>query len=66
MEDLLIKIEKRNDIPTTLYFFTPFIAIILTIIGGGIIFYTLGFNPIEAPPLLPKFILPPAVQFVPS
>ena len=48
MEDLLIKIEKRNDVPTTLYFFTPFIAIILTIIGGGIIFYTLGYNPLEA------------------
>ena len=48
MEDLLIRIEKRNDVPTTLYFFTPFIAIILTIIGGGIIFYALGFNPVEA------------------
>ena len=44
----MIKIEKRNDIPTTLYFLTPFIAIFLTIIGGGIIFYFLGFNPIEA------------------
>tara|TARA_Y100000992_G_scaffold281208_1_gene228787 strand:+ start:74 stop:1153 length:1080 start_codon:yes stop_codon:yes gene_type:complete len=44
----LIKIEKRNDVPTTLYFLTPFIAIFLTIIGGGIIFYFLGFNPIEA------------------
>ena len=44
----MIKIEKRNDITTTLYFLTPFIAIFLTIIGGGIIFYFLGFNPIEA------------------
>ena len=44
----MIKIEKRNDVPTTLYFFTPFIAIILTIIGGGIIFYALCFNPFEA------------------
>ena len=44
----MIKIEKRNDVPTTLYFLTPFIAIFLTIIGGGIIFYFLGFNPIEA------------------
>ena len=48
MEDLLIKIEKRNDIPKILYFFTPIIAIILTIIGGGIIFFVLGFNPIQA------------------
>jgi len=39
----LIKIEKRNDVPTALYFFTPFIAIILTILGGGIIFYILYF-----------------------
>ena len=44
----MIKIEKRNDVPTTLYFLTPFIAIFLTIVGGGIIFYFLGFNPIEA------------------
>ncbi len=44
----MIKIEKRNDIPRTLYFFTPLIAIVLTIIGGGMIFYILGFNPIEA------------------
>ena len=44
----MIKIEKRNDAPMALYFFTPFIAIILTILGGGIIFYILGFNPIEA------------------
>ena len=44
----MIKIEKRNDVPTTLYFLTPFIAIFLTIIGGGIIFYFLGFNSIEA------------------
>ena len=44
----MIKIEKRNAVPTTLYFLNPFIAIFLTIIGGGIIFYFLGFNPIEA------------------
>ena len=44
----MIKIEKRNDVPTTLYFLTPFIAIFLTIVGVGIIFYFLGFNPIEA------------------
>ena len=44
----MIKIEKRNDVPTTLYFLTPFIAIFLTIIGVVIIFYFLGFNPIEA------------------
>ena len=48
MEVPLIKIEKRNDAPMALYFFTPFIAIILTILGGGIIFYILGFDPIEA------------------
>ena len=48
MEGLLIKIEKRNDVPKLLYFFTPLIAIVLTIIGGGIIFYILGFNPVES------------------
>ena len=44
----MIKIEKRNDIPKILYFFTPIIAIVLTIIGGGIIFFVLGFNPFQA------------------
>ena len=44
----MIKIEKRNDVPMALYFFTPFIAIFLTLFGGGIIFFILGFNPIEA------------------
>tara|TARA_B100000989_G_scaffold114239_1_gene83867 strand:+ start:2391 stop:3464 length:1074 start_codon:yes stop_codon:yes gene_type:complete len=44
----LIRIERRSDIPASLYFLTPIIAVILTIIGGGVIFYTLGFNPIEA------------------
>ena len=44
----LIKIEKRNDVPVLIYFITPFITIILTILGGGIIFSFLGFNPIEA------------------
>ena len=48
MEDQLIKIEKRNDVPALIYFITPFITIILTILGGGIIFSFLGFNPIEA------------------
>ena len=48
MGDQLIKIEKRNDVPVLIYFITPFIAIILTILGGGIIFSFLGFNPIEA------------------
>ena len=48
MEDQLIKIEKRNDVPVLIYFITPFITIILTILGGGIIFSFLGFNPIEA------------------
>ena len=44
----MIKIEKRNDVPVLIYFITPFITIILTILGGGIIFSFLGFNPIEA------------------
>ena len=44
----MIKIEKRNDISTSIYFLTPILAIFLTLFGGGIIFYVLGFNPIEA------------------
>ena len=48
MEALLIKVEKRNDVSTSIYFLTPVLAIFLTLIGGAIIFYVLGFNPIEA------------------
>jgi len=44
----LIKIEKRNDVSRSIYFLTPVLAIFLTLFGGGIIFYILGFNPIEA------------------
>ena len=48
MEVQLIKIEKRNDVSRSIYFLTPVLAIFLTLLGGGIIFYILGFNPIEA------------------
>ena len=48
MEVQLIKIEKRNDVSRSIYFLTPVLAIFLTLFGGGIIFYILGFNPIEA------------------
>ena len=48
MEALLIKVEKRNDVSPSIYFLTPILAIFLTLIGGAIIFYVLGFNPIEA------------------
>ena len=44
----MIKIEKRNDVSPSIYFLTPILAIFLTLFGGGIIFYVLGFNPIEA------------------
>ena len=48
MEVQLIKIEKRNDVSPSIYFLTPILAIFLTLFGGGIIFYILGFNPVEA------------------
>ena len=44
----MIKIEKRRDRSPSIYFLTPILAIFLTLIGGAIIFYVLGFNPIEA------------------
>ena len=40
----MIKIEKRNDVSPSIYFLTPILAIFLTLFGGGIIFYVLGFN----------------------
>ena len=44
----MIKVEKRNDVSRSIYFLTPVLAIFLTLFGGGIIFFILGFNPIEA------------------
>ena len=44
----MIKIVKRDDISKSVFFLTPILAIILTLISGGLIFYLLGFKPLEA------------------
>ncbi len=44
----MIKIEKRNEAPNSIYFLTPVLAIFLTLISGALIFFILGFNPLEA------------------
>jgi len=44
----LIKIVKRDQPSKAIFFFTPILAIFLTLIAGGIIFYILGFKPFEA------------------
>ena len=48
MEETLIKIEKRDEISNSIFLLTPVLAIILTLISGAIIFYLLGFKPLEA------------------
>ncbi len=48
MGEKLIKIVKRDEVSKSIFFLTPILAIILTLIGGGLIFYFLGFNPLEA------------------
>ena len=48
MEEKLIKIVKRDDISRSIFFLTPVLAIILTLFSGALIFYLLGFKPIEA------------------
>jgi simple sugar transport system permease protein len=52
----LIKIEKRNDISNSILLFSPVLAIILTLLSGAIIFYFLGFQPLEALKIF--FIIP--------
>ncbi len=44
----MIKIERRDETSNIIYFLTPVLAIFLTLITGGIIFYLLGFKPLEA------------------
>ncbi len=44
----MIKIERRDETQNIIYFLTPVLAIFLTLITGGIIFYLLGFKPLEA------------------
>ena len=44
----MIKIVKRDDVSKSIFFLTPVLAIILTLISGGLIFYLLGFKPLEA------------------
>ncbi len=44
----MFKIVKRNEASKLIFFLTPILAIILTLIFGALIFYLLGFKPPEA------------------
>ena len=44
----MIKLEKRAQPSRTLALATPVIAVVITMIAGGLLFATLGKNPIEA------------------
>ena len=44
----MFKIVKRDEISKSIFFLTPVLAIILTLVSGAIIFYFLGFKPLEA------------------
>ena len=47
-EEKLIKIVKRDQPSRAIFFLTPILAIFLTLVAGGLIFYILGFKPFEA------------------
>ena len=44
----MFKIIKRDEASKLIFFLTPILAIILTLIFGALIFYFLGFKPLEA------------------
>ena len=44
----MIKIVKRDQPSRSIFFLTPVLAIFLTLVSGGLIFYFLGFKPFEA------------------
>ena len=48
VEEKLIKIVKRDQPSRVIFFITPVLAIFLTLFVGGLIFYILGFKPLEA------------------
>ena len=54
----MIKIVKRDQPSKSIFFLTPVLAIFLTLVSGGLIFYFLGFKPFEA--LKFFFIVPSA------
>ena len=44
----MIKIVKRDQPSRAIFFFTPVLAIFLTLVAGGLIFFILGFKPFGA------------------
>ena len=52
----MIILQKRKDIPTYLTIAVPIIAILITVLAGGIIFALLGYPPLAA--LYEFFIAP--------
>ena len=60
-EEKLFKIVKRDQPSRTIFFLTPVLAIFLTLVAGGLIFYILGFKPFEA--LKFFFIIPIADMY---
>ena len=44
----MIKIERRDETSNLIYFLTPVLAIFLTLVTGGIIFYLFGFKSLVA------------------
>ena len=44
----MIKIVKRDQPSRAIFFLTPILAIFLTLVAGGLIFYIIGFKPFEA------------------
>ena len=57
----MIKIVKRDQPSRAVFFLTPVLAIFLTLVAGGLIFYILGFKPFEA--LKFFFIVPIADKY---
>ncbi len=47
VEEKLIKIVKRDQPSKAIFFLTPVLAILLTLVAGGLIFYILGFKPLK-------------------
>ncbi len=56
----MMSLEKRGHPSVLMSYIGPVIALVMTIVAGGIIFYSMGFNPIKT--LTEFFIVPVSTQ----
>src|SRR3990170_4394394 len=60
LRPLAFKIEARREIPRSLLYSTPLLAVALTVLAGFVIFLAMGYDPLRA---LYYFFIAPLTSF---